>query len=272
MSFDLKEMARQQGVRRRRVALRRIEPPRGVEAEYRRVMVRMLNEMAVYVRQEILPQVEQERSRLTQDEVAGNRVSGLFGGLRALYQRLLGSADGMVERIFQAQAQRHTDQWSEAIRSAIGIDMRSVLQASPGLEDRISLAVARNVELIRNLAEDTERRVAEAITRNLSQGGSARDLSRELTEQFGIEQRRANLIARNETANVNSLLNQYRQQEAGIEQYRWASSRDERTRPLHAELDGQVFKWSEPGPAENGAHPGEAINCRCTASPVIEFD
>jgi len=203
-----------------------------------------------------------------------------------------------VERIFQAQAQRHTDQWSEAIRSAIGIDMRSVLQASPGLEDRISLAVARNVELIRNLAEDTERRVAEAITRNLSQGGSARDLSRELTEQFGIEQRRANLIARNEVGNVNSLLNEYRQEEAGIEFYTFRTSDDERVRgapggkyenavPSHHVMEGKVCRWDDPTVYRNEStgkwearstiggveqHPGFAINCRCTGSPLIDFD
>ena len=271
MAYDLKEMARQSGVRRRRIQMRPIEPSRGLEAQYRRVMLSMLNELAEYVRAEILPAVERERAALTQDDI-GERLGERFSGMRRLVERLFGTAEDMTSRIFTAAAQQHTERFTQAIRSAIGIDMGVILSASPGLEERISLAVVRNVELIRNLGEDTERRVAEAITRNLSQGGTAENLRKELTEQFGIEQRRAELIARNEMANVNSQLNEYRQKEAGIEEYVWRTGRDERVRPLHAELEGQKFRWDKPGPAEGGAHPGEAINCRCSAIPVIELD
>ena len=269
MPYDLKALARQQGIRRRRIVLRPIEPPRSMEAQYRRVLVRMLNEIAVYTRQEIVPAVTRERE-LIQD-AAGDRLEGLFSGLRRLVTRLYTAADDMTRRIFEAEGQRHTDAFAERIRSAIGIDMRQVLRASPGLEDRISLAALRNAELIKGLAEDTEKRVAEAITRNLTQGGSARDLIRELQESFAFEQRRAELIARNEVANINSQLNEYRQKEAGVEEYVWRSSRDERTRPLHAELEGTTHRWDKPGP-DNGMHPGEPINCRCTAQAVIELD
>ena len=269
MSFDLKALAKQQGVRRRRIVLRPIEPPRSMEAQYRRVLVRMVNEISAYTRQEIVPAVTREREMM--QDAAGDRLEGLFSGLRRLVTRLYGAADDMTRRIFEAEAQRHTEAFAGVIRSAIGIDMSAVLRSSPGLEDRISLAALRNAELIKGLAEDTEKRVAEAITRNLTQGGTARDLSRELQEQFAIEQRRANLIARNETANLNSALNKMRQEEAGVTQYIWRSSNDERTRPLHAELDGQTFYWNKPGP-DNGQHAGEPINCRCTAQAIIELD
>ena len=258
MPFDLKALAKQQGVRRRRIVLRPIEPPRSMEAQYRRVLVRMVNEISAYTRQEIVPAVTREREMM--QDAAGDRLEGLFSGLRRLVTRLYGAADDMTRRIFEAEAQRHTEAFAGVIRSAIGIDMSAVLRSSPGLEDRISLAALRNAELIKGLAEDTEKRVAEAITRNLTQGGTARDLSQELQEQFAIEQRRASLIARNEVANINSQLNELRQKEAGVEMYVWRTSQDERVRPDHAALEGTQHKWSDPGP-DNGNHPGEAINC-----------
>jgi hypothetical protein len=44
----------------------------------------------------------------------------------------------------------------------------------------------------------------------------------------------------------------------------WRTSRDERVRDEHDDLDGESFAWESP-PAEG--IPGEAINCRCSAEP-----
>jgi SPP1 gp7 family putative phage head morphogenesis protein len=270
MSYDLKAMARQRGIRRKVIALRPIEPPRGMEAEYRRILVRMLNEIARHVREEMLPEIERERALLTTD-AAGDRIEGLFGGLRRLVERLYGAAEQMTRRIFQAEAVRHTDQFAATVRNAIGIDIAAVLRASPGLEERVSLAALRNAQNIKGLADDTTKRVAEAITRNLSQGGTAKTLRKEMQENFGIEQKRAVLIARNEVANINSQLNEFRQAEAGVEEYIWRTSQDERVREEHIVLEGTTHRWGKPGP-DNGMHPGEPINCRCTAQAIIRLD
>jgi SPP1 gp7 family putative phage head morphogenesis protein len=270
MRYDLEALARQAGVRRKVIALRPIEPPRGMEAEYRRILVRMLNEIARHVRAEMLPELERERALLTTD-AAGDRIEGLFGGLRRLVERLYGVATEMAGRIFQAEATRHTDQFAATVRQAIGIDMAAVLRSSPGLEERMSLAALRNAQVIKGLAEDTQKRIAETITRNLTQGGTAKDLSKQLQEAFGFEQKRANLIARNEISNINASLNEFRQAEAGVAEYIWRTSQDERVRDEHIALEGTTHRWDKPGP-DNGMHPGEPINCRCTAQAVIRLD
>lgn len=53
--------------------------------------------------------------------------------------------------------------------------------------------------------------------------------------------------------------------EASDEKYIWRSVRDEKTRPLHADLDGHVFSMNHP--SEDG-HPGDAPNCRCWMEKV----
>ena len=59
----------------------------------------------------------------------------------------------------------------------------------------------------------------------------------------------------------------------GMEAYVWRTCGDEKVRDGHRALNGRVFKWDEP-PIEDPhtghrAHPGEAMNCRCTAIPLI---
>ena len=53
----------------------------------------------------------------------------------------------------------------------------------------------------------------------------------------------------------------------GIEEYRWRTSKDERVRATHAANEGKVFRWDTP-PAETG-HPGNDVQCRCDARPII---
>ena len=52
----------------------------------------------------------------------------------------------------------------------------------------------------------------------------------------------------------------------GITQYIWRTSRDERVRESHLVLEGKTFSWDSP---PDVGHPGQDINCRCTAEPVI---
>lgn len=52
---------------------------------------------------------------------------------------------------------------------------------------------------------------------------------------------------------------------AGIRKFMWLSMRDEKVRPLHASLDGQVFSYDNP-PSEG--MPGEPPNCRCRDIPA----
>ena len=62
-------------------------------------------------------------------------------------------------------------------------------------------------------------------------------------------------------------LTELRQTSIGVTDYVWSTSGDERVRPEHAARNGKVYKWSEP-PA--GGHPGEDIQCRCRAIPVLD--
>jgi SPP1 gp7 family putative phage head morphogenesis protein len=53
-----------------------------------------------------------------------------------------------------------------------------------------------------------------------------------------------------------------------VEEYVWSTSRDERVRPSHSAKDGKRFKWNDP-PSDTG-HPGNEIQCRCVAIPVLD--
>lgn len=91
-------------------------------------------------------------------------------------------------------------------------------------------------------------------------------------DRLDISARHADLIARDQVLKLNGQLTQDRQVNAGIESYEWSTSGDERVRPGHKELDGTVQMWSAPPLVDDEgtrAHPGEDIQCRCVAIPIL---
>jgi len=46
----------------------------------------------------------------------------------------------------------------------------------------------------------------------------------------------------------------------------WRGILDARERPEHVAREGKEFSWKNP---PDDGHPGEPINCRCTAEPVL---
>lgn len=246
------------------IRLQPIEDRAGTVRDYRAILRRMLREMADIVREGVVPQIEREMALMR--DAPRDWFSGLFAAVVNL-QRVAGEA---VDRILGLEAERHTLEFMRTAKNALGVDLSSVVRQED-LGDYLDLVSARNAALIKGLADDTIRRIQQTVMRSVLEGESTRQLRGKLAADFGIMGRRADLIARDQTAKLNSDLNRIRQTQAGIEEYVWRTSHDERVRPRHRELDGKTYKWGESTGAEEGLPPGQPIQCRCVAIGVVKF-
>ena len=116
---------------------------------------------------------------------------------------------------------------------------------------------------LRPLLSDLAQVVEEAHT----QGLRVEVLAHQIAERFGVSDSRAAFIARDQTLKLNGQLMRTKQQNAGVTQYRWSTSRDERVRKTHQALEGTIQSWDVPPPGVG--HPGEDYQCRCVAIPII---
>jgi SPP1 gp7 family putative phage head morphogenesis protein len=177
------------------------------------------------------------------------------------------NARAILERLF-AQTDR---EGADALRKQLpGVPLPAVVSNGAALRERW---VSRNTDLIR-ATEPIKRAVRKVIDQPLDQGLRVEDIRKQLIERMGIEKRRAQRIARDQTLKLAGQLQQARQEQAGIRRYVWTTSADERVRPDHAELDGRVFAWAEPPVVDKRTqrrgHPGSDFQCRCTADPVLD--
>jgi len=141
---------------------------------------------------------------------------------------------------------------------------------------RVTARLRQHRRRIKWITDETWRQLRKAIERAMEKGLDIREAVREVL--VDLETWRAERIARTESMGainggyLDGML------AAGFEKKMWVSALDERTRPTHADANGQVKPISEPFvvgkallqfPADPSCpYPEEVVNCRCCIVPV----
>jgi SPP1 gp7 family putative phage head morphogenesis protein len=148
------------------------------------------------------------------------------------------------------------------------------LEVAPSESDLLRQWADEGVSLITTAREEWLRDLPAQLVESARRGNRWSDIAKTATERAGVSRSRLRLIARDQTAKLNGRLTEHLHGKAGVTHYTWRTSRDGRVRDAHQPLDGQVYAWASggaPGAGPGGAlaHPGQAIQCRCTAEAVI---
>jgi SPP1 gp7 family putative phage head morphogenesis protein len=157
-------------------------------------------------------------------------------------------------------------------QNARGVTLLGITPVAAGVGGILEQAREANIALVVNAGRVYAGDVRNIFSDPANVGLRVEVLQAKLVERGNVSESRAALIARDQTLKLNAALTKHRQTAAGVDQYRWSTSKDERVRPGHAELEGELFDWSDPPDTGDGElnHPGEDYQCRCLAIPYIE--
>ncbi|ATS92165.1 putative head morphogenesis protein [Sinorhizobium phage HMSP1-Susan] len=165
------------------------------------------------------------------------------------------------------QGETHTHKTIASAKSATGVDVSPYLRMSD-IRETLNNSIQVNVDLIRGLDADTKRRVENIIFDGIAMRRNQKYITKALAQALGRSQRKARIIARDQTHKLNSLLTRLRNEQLGVDAYIWRTMRDDRVRKAHADREGKVFRWQDPPP---DGHPGYPINCRCHSEAVLHY-
>ena len=257
---------------------RRIKPPRPIrlrqlESRYAAGIMVLLRQYEQAVLQQLDPVLfsiiirqDDETDALT---AAMNRIKE--------FVKLLTDASFVGRPAQQAAAEINTANTiyhRELMGKLLGVQP---IVSEPWLDARVKAFVAENASLVTTLPNEGLADIEQLLYREQRRGLSPQKLRVKIVEQFGVTQGRARVIARDQVSKFNASLTQTRQTNLGIEEYTWRTVEDGRVRSDHRHLDGEVFKWSDPPVtvrtgkrAGERNHPGQDIQCRCYAEPVIQ--
>jgi len=157
-----------------------------------------------------------------------------------------------------------------------GIDLAKrlsgVTAAEAGiLEQRVKAYFTTRVDKLKNINHTMRKQ----IEKQVAEGDSIDKIADGIREKYNQAYSRAKTIARTETAGTVNGGSVLYYEDVGINKKEWITAGDERVRPNHEAMQGQVVRTNErfsngldfpggDGPAE------EVINCRCTVLPIVE--
>lgn len=251
------------------------EPRKIPDAGYRMALLTIAREAIDVIKREVIPVVERipTASHADADDVD---VDSLIGRIRIVLGKKFSKAKvaKIIERNGGNIARFGEDEFLRQIKSVIGVD----LGASTKLAPTMRAFVKENVDLITSIPEQLLGDVESVIRKGVTAGVRSESMIDDIVARFGVTERRASLIARDQTSKLVAQVAHTRQQEIGVTRFTWRSARDERVRgrpgglypnarPSHWDRDGQVYRYDDP---PDGEMPGQPINCRCRAEPVLD--
>jgi SPP1 gp7 family putative phage head morphogenesis protein len=269
----------------------RAQPPRLIEHKYQARLEALARAMEKAVREIILPELpamlpgdrraavdQAEPVRLDvarEDETVAEKIARL---IRSVSYSLDDEFDDaalkdLVEQIGTEVNGYSRLQVGRVFKSILGVDL---VGAEPDLAQAMGAFVSENVSLITSVRSQFLAQVEQVILRGMRAGLRHEAVAAQLVgdptagvSRLQAAEARAALIARDQTNKLYGQLNELRQAQAGVTRYTWRTALDERVRPEHADREGEEFDWSDP---PSDGHPGEPINCRCYAEPIIPFE
>lgn len=224
------------------------------------------------------------------------RFKGLFSRLMKKWRSKVDRFAEKTAQSFAMKVDKHSFVSVGSSLKAMGIkEARDMPKAE--WEKQIAVYVAENIALIKSIPEELHSKVERATWNSLTspegQAQGAYGINNAIQEMMGKSFNRAEFIAQDQTAKLNSVLNVARLEQNGLDRFTWAhSSAGKKPRPCHVKWDGRTF-LTRGGPTElwevlksgktvrvtpgyDGAResdigkPGHPPRCRCRAVPVID--
>lgn len=242
------------------MASRRLELAKRRQAARSFAFVRTLEDRYVRALRGVVRQVAEAYNRQIEPQLS------VLGRTDAKIGALGTSIELAIARTVGALFDRHATSVDNANRKGLAL-LGIRPPRDPGVAAELAKRRQENIDLVINAGRTYAGAVQEIVQDPSTFGLRVEEIKAKLQERADVSESRAELIARDQTLKLNGALTEIRQTAAGVEEYVWSTSLDERVRVSHAALEGQRFSWSSP---PDVGHPGQDFQCRCVALPVVE--
>lgn len=282
MHLAARILQKQLAQKRKRPKLRALFPPQGIE--YQRALVNFARLCERIIRERLVDQMPRMQagsitptasapSSAASDSTTLARAddlgSDLERTLRTIRSILEAGGAGLaraVNSMLNTVQMTHARGFVEAYGTSLP-NINPTIGAEDWLREQLDLATQENMRLIRSIPEQLLGDVQRIVVQGAMEGRHALEIGKQIEERFGMTERRARGIARDQTSKWHSAVHRLRCVDAGVTELEWSTSLDDRVRPTHRANHGKRFPINKP-PAATG-HAGHDPNCRCCEIPVV---
>lgn len=230
--------------------------------------------------EEYLEEIEAEedkeiKKRLKADYAARSyasritRLDALEGKINMELSKLAASCEGEMKATAVSSLKREFNLSAPAIAAGAGSPAQLVGLDPKTIEGIVSYpwSGATFSERLWKNRDSLAFQLQEILTKGIIKGDSGATMAARLAEAEGQSFKAAERLVRTETARIHTAADMRAYADAGIEQYEFMASLDERTCEVCGKLDGKIFAVSDAVVGEN--YPPVHPNCRCTTVAVF---
>lgn len=257
-------------VQRTKNELKPIRPNAGLEARFRRDLIKLVDEMHDDIMRQLV-RAYRDNPPLAQDKLPAITL-----------QEVLKKLDGHWRRRFETASRKLASYYTQAITNRSDAQLRSTLQIAgfavkfqmtKELRDVLKATMAEQVGLIRSIPEKYLGDVQGLVMRSVTEGRDLGMLTKEIRKRYHKTKKRAAFIARDQNNKATATINRTRQIGLGITKAIWRHSHAGREpRPTHVANSGKKYNvkkgWYDPA-IKKWIWPGTEPNCRCTSTSII---
>lgn len=252
--------------------LKPVHPNVGIEADYRRRLDALIKEMADSVLYWVKSAYRRDPPKMAQDELAADTLRRVMRELSVRWQEKFDELAPSLAEYFSLHVQERSDAALRKMLHDAGFTVR--FKMTPAQRDILKSTINQNVSLIKSIPSEYLTQVEGSVMRSVQAGRDLGALAKELQSHYGVTKRRAALIARDQNNKATSAMQRGRQTELGITEAVWLHSHGgKEPRPTHVAMNGKrydIAKGMWDPAVQEYIWPGQLINCRCVAKPVIE--
>ena len=262
----------------RPVCFRAAKPNPGIRAAYRRALESAVRAMKDDVERAVLAEWDAAAWRMrpsgAQDgapwRTPAERLNDLLDGISSRWLRRFAIMSGLLSGRFAKAVLRGVQSNRRMALKDAGLYVG--IRPSRYTKDAVQASIAENVSLIKSIPQQYLERVRGAVNRAVASGMDRGGLARELSEGYGVTERRAAFISRDQTNKATAALAASTDADLGVTEGIWVHVPGRKTsRPSHVRMNGQKFRLDEglwDPDVRKKVKCGELPGCACIYRPV----
>lgn len=268
-----------------------VNDPKGIEQEARRT----LKNIAKPIQLELEGIIQEMRDK------SAREVGKELEAVKKNYDFQLSVTAEQIAENWVGKVNRYNrEKFMSQMRQTLGIDIGAIVDEA--MKDDLEVMVLEAANYIKSIPDYLVGHVADRVVQHFKgiPMPENRTLRQQIKEEFKISDGRAKVLARDQTAKMNTAVTAIRQQNLGIDCYIWKTVEDNavvgkpgglypKPTKLHRNhyiMNGLLCKWDDANVYSDDKgktwkqrtdemphnHPGDDIMCRCRPAPFIDIE
>lgn len=249
----------------------RVRASAAVKQKYFKRLMSIIDEMNASVMWWLGAEYRRNEDVITASDSASSNIEDTLKELIKKWRKRFDEAAKDIAKDFVKSATNHSTNNLKALLKKAG--WTTNLKLSRKAQDKLKALVIENVNLIKSIPEKYFTELTTVTMQSVTRGRDLKCLKDEIKKRYGVVERRAALIARDQNNKATSIITHIKYEELGITEAIWKHNPGSKEpRHEHVAANNKVYDIKKGMYFESaGRHvfPGEEINCGCTSEPII---